>query len=92
MTTETRRWTAIPCTCGGTGCTSYRVDGLYHADGTMDKDDALLIAQAPALLAAAEDLVGVGAQHEHTCDIAEHDEDGPCIFCALRAAIEEATS
>ncbi len=39
------------------------------------------------LRAALTDIVGPGAQHEETCDKAEHDDDGPCIWCAARAAL-----
>lgn len=39
------------------------------------------------LLNALENLVGPGAQHEHTCDRAEHDEDSACIYCEARTAL-----
>lgn len=45
---------------------------------------------AKDLLTALSDLVGPGAQFGDHCDKAEHDDDGPCIFCQGRAAIAKA--
>ena len=67
-----------------------------HALATRDRVEAnvqliaLLHNHAPALIEcvkALDNLVGAGAQHEHTCDSAEHDEDGACIYCEARAAL-----
>ena len=40
-----------------------------------------------AMRIALDDLVGAGAQHERTCDPAEHDQDSPCVWCAARTAL-----
>lgn len=39
------------------------------------------------LVNALENIVGAGAQHEHTCDKAEHDQDSGCIWCDAREAL-----
>ncbi len=47
--------------------------------------------RAPTQLELALDnIVGAGAQHEHTCDRAEHDDDSECIWCEARAALHAA--
>lgn len=42
-----------------------------------------------SLQTAVEDLVGVGAQFEYACDVAEHGplENDVCIWCDLRKAL-----
>jgi|ETNvirnome_2_300_1030623.scaffolds.fasta_scaffold00183_38 hypothetical protein len=54
------------------------------------KANANLIAAAPTMLAALDDLCGPGGQHEHACDKAEHDNDSGCIWCCAREAIAKA--
>jgi hypothetical protein len=50
------------------------------------------VADRKNLRDALDNIVGPGAQHERTCDAAEHDEDGPCIWCAARHALADDTS
>ena len=80
----------------------WSVWGLYNtalehnmAEG-LREENAQLIAlmhnTLPALLGAVgalDNLVGQGAQHEHTCDKAEHDADSGCFYCEARAALEK---
>lgn len=40
-----------------------------------------------ALVKALDNLVGPGAEHELTCDTAEHDDESLCIYCEGRAAL-----
>jgi hypothetical protein len=52
--------------------------------------NARLIAAAPDLLRALDNLVGPGSVHEYDCDLAEHDASSGCIYCEGRAAVERA--
>jgi hypothetical protein len=49
--------------------------------------NACLIKAAPSIFEALDNIVGSGAQHEHTCDKAEHDEQSGCIYCEARSVL-----
>jgi hypothetical protein len=45
---------------------------------------------ARILYRAIDNIVGKGAQHETTCDRAEHADGGKCIWCEARDAMQRA--
>lgn len=81
--------------CIGAKCSKEeRASGWKGVASAHGQDDEVeqganirLIAAAPTLADALRNLCGPGAQYEHECDKAEHDGDGPCIWCETRAAL-----
>lgn len=42
-----------------------------------------------SIISALDNIVGAGAQHEHTCDRSEHDAASGCIWCEARTVLAQ---
>ena len=58
-------------------------------DPAVSEPVAALVRKANKAEQALRDIVGPGAQHEETCDQAEHDADSGCIWCEARKVLTE---